>query len=344
MIQKSLPYGIAIGCVALAVYARWILNPLLQHHLAYLITFGGVAMAVLFAGWRPATLAAIIGFIASSYLFLPRELFFIFMNPPMWVGMAGYAMSCGLIIYMGESLRQAKQRAEQQAEELKRSNRDLEQFALIVSHDLKEPLKIISAYADLLVRRYKGKLDSKADEFINHILGSTTRMEELIHNLLAYSRIRPENNRFTEIDSMALVGKVLVNLKVSIEESRVTINYNALPRIIADEVQMIQLFQNLLSNSIKFRSENPMVINIKCKEENEEYVFSIKDNGIGISSEDFSNIFEVFRKLHSEAEYPGTGVGLAICRKVIDNHAGKIWVNAKVGRGTTFYFSIPKNR
>src|SRR6185503_17534255 len=171
---------------------------------------------------------------------------------------------------------------------------------------------------------------------------NTGRMGQLIDSLLIYSHAGKEKGNYQEVDLNAACKHAMKNLELIIKESNAAIHCDDLPRIQADETQMIQLFQNLIGNAVKFRSNQRLIINIRCKPEEENYVISVKDNGIGIAADYFVRIFEVFRKLHSQTEYPGTGVGLAICKRVVENHGGRIWLNSKEGKGTTFYFSLPQ--
>lgn len=237
--------------------------------------------------------------------------------------------------------KKAEESIRQYAEELKRSNSDLGQFATIVSHDLKEPLRTISNYAQLLSLKYKDQLDAKGGHFISQILESTRKMSDLIQDLLLYSQAGKKTNNFKEINTQGLCEKAIKSLEISIKESGAQITCHGLPHIFADEIQIVQLLQNLISNAIKFRSQRRLVIDIRAKVENNEHIFSVSDNGIGIAPQYFTRIFEIFRRLHTEEEYPGTGIGLSICKKFVDNHNGRIWVESEPGRGTTFYFSIP---
>lgn len=226
-------------------------------------------------------------------------------------------------------------------EELARSNTDLKDFAHVVSHDLKGPLHTIEGFAKLLARRYKGKIDVKANEFIQCIIDGTVRMEDLIKDLLEYSQLGVKAEQAAPADCSLIMEKVIGNLKASIEENHAVLTHDAMPTIIADPSQMISLFQNLIDNAIKFRGEERPRIHISAERKGEEWVFSIRDNGIGIDPEDSGKIFGMFQRLHSSAAYPGTGIGLATCRKIVESHGGKIWVDSEPGKGSTFYFTIP---
>lgn len=235
----------------------------------------------------------------------------------------------------------AERGLKQLLEDLERSNKELEQFAYVASHDLQEPLRMITSYVQLLQKRYKGKLDEEADEFIGFAVDGASRMKVLINDLLTYSRIGTRDLSPENIDSNALVDQALVNLKYSIENSNAIINKDNLPVIKADIIQMIQLFQNLIGNAIKFSPDKQPEINISAQQINNYWQFSIKDNGMGISSEYYDKIFEIFQSLHGKTKYGGTGIGLAICKKILERHHGKIWVESELGKGSIFYFTIP---
>jgi signal transduction histidine kinase len=226
-------------------------------------------------------------------------------------------------------------------EELARSNADLKDFAHVVSHDLKSPLHTIEGFAKLLDRRYKGRIDAKADEFIRYIVEGAERMEDLIKDLLEYSQLGVKAEKAVPTDCSLIVQEVIGNLKASLEENHAVLTHDAMPTITADPSQMISLFQNLIDNAIKFRGEERPRIHISAERKEEGWVFSVRDNGIGIDSEDSEKIFGMFQRLHSSAAYPGTGIGLATCRKIVESHGGKIWVDSEPGKGSTFYFTIP---
>jgi light-regulated signal transduction histidine kinase (bacteriophytochrome) len=228
-------------------------------------------------------------------------------------------------------------------DELIRSNRELEQFAFVASHDLQEPLKIISLYLQLLDRKYKGKLDEKADGNISAILDKAERMQKLIQSLLSYARVGRGNIEFAKIDSNVAINQAIENLKVTIEENSVQIVCEGCPIIMGDEIRLTQLFQNLISNAIKFHKKGEFpCIRISVKQKDSQWLFSVEDNGIGIEREHIQNIFEIFRRLHSQSEYAGNGIGLASCKRIVESHRGNIWAESEIGKGTTIYFNIPK--
>ena len=224
------------------------------------------------------------------------------------------------------------------------SNRELEQFAYVASHDLQEPLRAINSYTQLLARKYQGNLDAKADKYIGYIVEGATRMQQLINDLLNFSRVGTQAKELEAIACEAVLSKVLSNLKVAIAESRTVVTHDPLPTVMGDEIQLIQLFQNLIGNAVKFRREERLQVHISAVPRENEWVFSISDNGIGMESEYFERIFTLFQRLHSKSEYPGTGIGLAVCKKIVERHQGRIWVESTLGVGSTFHFTIPRTR
>lgn len=230
---------------------------------------------------------------------------------------------------------------ERQTQELTRSNTELEQFAYVASHDLQEPLRMVSSYAQLLARRYRGQLDSDADEFIEFMVDGATRMQALINDLLAYSRVGTKGKPFTTTDGNQIIQQVLESLRFVIEETHAHLTVDPLPVLIADRAQLVQLFQNLISNALKFRGEETLKIHISAKEEGDQVIFSVADNGIGIEPQYAERIFLLFQRLHTKKEYPGTGIGLAICKKIVERHGGQIWLESKPDEGTTFFFTLP---
>ncbi|MBD3338119.1 MAG: PAS domain-containing protein, partial [Candidatus Lokiarchaeota archaeon] len=231
---------------------------------------------------------------------------------------------------------------EKALQDLKSSNAELEHFAYIASHDLQEPLRTISSFSQIIGKRLNGRLDETEDKYLGYIIDGTKRMKSLINDLLVFSRIKRKGNEFKSSDVERILNEVLKGLKSSIYENNAEITHDPLPTILADSSQIYQVLQNLISNSIKFRSEKPPKIHISAETTHNEWIFSIKDNGIGIDSKYFDRIFIAFQRLHSKTKYSGTGIGLAICKKIIKRHGGKIWIESEEGKGSTFFFSIPK--
>jgi len=225
---------------------------------------------------------------------------------------------------------------------LKLSNAELEQFAYIVSHDLQEPLRMISSFTKLLERDYKSKLDDNADDYINFIIDGVLRMQQLINDLLEYSRVKSVMAEHEHVDLEKILGTSLKNLQLALEENNAQITYDPLPEADVNPSMIGQVFQNLISNAIKYRSEEDPEIHISCMEKDQELILSVKDNGIGISPKNLGRIFTIFQRLHTRDEYEGTGIGLAITKKIIDQHGGRIWVESKLDKGSTFYFTFPK--
>ena len=225
--------------------------------------------------------------------------------------------------------------------ELKRSNAELQQFVYVASHDLQEPLRMVTSYLSLMERTFKHQLDPKAREYIDYAMEGGNRMRELINDVLAYSRVDSQGKKFVPVDMGAVVAKVLAILRVSIEDSKAEVNIDPLPTISADESQMIQVMQNIIANALKFHGPNRPMINISSSKGEKEWTFSIKDNGIGLDMADAERIFQMFQRLHSREEYPGTGIGLALTKKIVERHGGRMWVESRLGAGATFFFTIP---
>jgi hypothetical protein len=246
---------------------------------------------------------------------------------------------------VGIALSQARllEQERHQGQELVRSNAELEQFAYVASHDLQEPLRMVASYVQLLERRYQDQLDQNARDFIAYAVDGTIRMQELIQALLSYSRIGTRGREFHRTDCQSALDRALENLRLAIAESKAVITHDPLPELVADSIQLTQLFQNLLSNAIKFRSDRPPVIHIGAVQKDESWLFSVQDNGIGMETKHGDRIFAIFQRLHSRNRYPGSGIGLAISKKIVERHGGQIWLKSIPGEGTTFYFTLPVN-
>ena len=238
--------------------------------------------------------------------------------------------------------KQAEEALKAAHEELKRSNAELEQFAYVASHDLQEPLRMVSSYTQLVMKRYGDRLDGDAKEFMNYVVDGAARMKQLIEDLLAYSRVGTKGKDFKPVALENALKRAVTNLHAAIEESGAAVTHDALPTVDADEVQLAQLFQNLMGNALKFRGAHKPHVHISCSEKEDVFELHVRDNGIGIEPQYFERIFMLFQRLHTKGDYPGTGIGLAICKKVVERHGGRIWVESEPGKGSSFNFTLPK--
>jgi PAS domain S-box-containing protein len=241
--------------------------------------------------------------------------------------------------------READEKMSKMMRELKRSNDELQQFANVASHDLQEPLRMVASYTQLLGQRYKGRLDSDADEFIAFAVDGSNRMQRLIQDLLAYSRAGENGKPLTDVSSEKALKEALANLRATIEESGAIVTHEELPSLMIDNLLLTQVFQNLIGNAIKYRSPKvPHVEIAATKSDVNEWMFSVRDNGLGIDPQYFERIFIIFQRLHGREDFKGTGIGLAICKKIVDQLGGRIWVESVLGKGSTFYFTLPDRR
>jgi signal transduction histidine kinase len=235
----------------------------------------------------------------------------------------------------------AEAKVHQAVVELERSNADLQAFAYIASHDLQEPLRMVSSYLGLLQSRYQGQLDADAQDFIAFAVDGATRMQRLINDLLAYSRVRSRDKPLAPTDSESVLNLALANLQAAFEESGAVITHDPLPTVTADAPLLVQVFQNLLGNAIKFCRQGAPRIHVSAAIQGDEWVFAVRDHGIGIDPQYHQRIFAIFQRLHGRNEYPGTGIGLALCKRIVEHHGGRIWVESELNQGATFYFTIP---
>ena len=235
-----------------------------------------------------------------------------------------------------------RQKLTAQNEELLRSNQDLEQFAYVVSHDLKQPLQGILGFTQIIKYKYEQNLDQVGVEQLNYLADTALHMNQLIEDLLAYSRVGSQRKALEPTDCNSVLTQVLTDMQAAIAQYGATITHDPLPTVMADEVQVVELFQNLINNAIKFhRQEEAPQVNISVEQSGHEWRFEVRDNGIGIDPAEFERIFKVFQRGQSQEEYPGTGIGLATCKKVVERHGGRIWVDSTLGVGTSFHFTLP---
>ena len=229
------------------------------------------------------------------------------------------------------------------ADSLERSNKELEHFAYVASHDLQEPLRKIGSFTELLARKYQGRLDEKADSYIGYIVDGAQRMQILINDLLTFSRVTTKGKEFAPVDCNALLARVQQDLDLSLKESGGRLSVAELPTVMADAVQLGQVFQNLIANAIKYRAAgHPSEIAVTAQERDHDWLFSVRDRGIGIEPQHFERVFQLFQRLHTREEYSGTGIGLALCKKIVERHGGKIWLESAPGKGSTFFFTVPR--
>jgi light-regulated signal transduction histidine kinase (bacteriophytochrome) len=238
--------------------------------------------------------------------------------------------------------RQAEDALLYKTTELARSNAELEQFAYVASHDLQEPLRMVSSYVQLFEKRYRGQVDEQADKYIRYAVEGARRMQTLIAGLLEYSRMGRQDTQPVRVSAEVALDQALANLRSALDEAAVEVTHDPLPEVVADVAQLGQVFQNLVGNAVKFRRRDvPLRVHVGAESQDGVHRFAVQDNGIGIRSEYAERVFVIFQRLHTRAEYPGTGIGLAICKKVVERYGGRIWFESSLGAGTTFYFTLP---
>ena len=237
--------------------------------------------------------------------------------------------------------KEAEQELLRTLENIKFLNQELQQFAYVASHDLQEPLRMVISFTQLLAKKYEDKLDDDAKDYINYAVDGARRMQTLINDLLSYSRITTHEESFKIINIENVLEDIILNLQIKIKETSAKITYGEMPSLFADRTQLMQLFQNLIVNALRFRRKEPPQVHISVQQTSNEWIFSVKDNGIGIDQRFFKKIFIIFQRLHTRAEYPGSGIGLAICKRIVDRLNGRIWIESEVGKGSTFKFTIP---
>jgi len=247
--------------------------------------------------------------------------------------------TCRLIGEIVERKR-AEEALRRTAEELARSNKELEQFVYVASHDLQEPLRVVTGYLQLLERRYKNRIDADANDFIDFAVDGVARMQQLMSDLLEYSRVGMKGTPFEPTNVEAVLDKALVNLQAVIRDTGAVVTRDPLPTVEADQPQWVRLLQNLIGNGIKFRGERRPEIHVSARRDQGRWVFSVRDNGIGIEPQYWEKIFVIFQRLHTRQKYSGTGIGLAICKRIVERHGGRIWLESQPGQGTTFYWTI----
>ena len=371
--SPALRYGAAVANVALALAVGVTLAPVLQGELPFVPFFVATAATGLFGGLGPSLLNTVLSFVAGM-LFVVRP------DHPWWTAtshniavFSTYLLGALTIVVISSAMHRVRQRAidrqialeremgvriqaeealrkahdelelrvQERTAELARSNAELQQFAYVASHDLQEPLRMVSNFTQLLAERYDAKLDNDGREFIAYAVEGATRMQTLVQDLLALSRVGTRGKNLEVVRLAEAVDRAVANLEFAIQENGALVSHDELPEVMADSSQMMQLFQNLIGNGIKFKGAEPPRVHISAGRNGKEWTFSVRDNGIGFEPQYAERIFAVFQRLHSRDEYRGNGIGLSICRKIVERHQGRIWAESIPGSGATFYFTMP---
>lgn len=313
--------------------------------------FAGAAAATWLCGFGPGLVAVVLTTVGFAFFFVdPTHAHLIAGASVFWrimsilLALLLVALLTALIERRRAALTASEARYKALAERLASSNAELEQFAYVASHDLQEPLRMVASYTELLGEKYRGELDATADKYIAYAVDGARRMQVLINDLLKFSRIDRHSLAATSVDAAAVLEEALKALEKSIQESGAIVAHEHLPTVTADRTLFLQVFQNLIGNALKFRGEQPPAVSVNAHANGTEWVFSVRDNGIGIDPRYRDRIFLMFQRLHGRDQYPGTGIGLAICKKVVERHGGRIWVESEPGHGSTFYFTLPAVR
>jgi signal transduction histidine kinase len=371
--STALRYGAAVACVALALAVRATLAPVLQGELPFVPFFAATAAAAWFGGLGPSLLSTALGFVVGMWLVVRPDHPWWTATPHNFAVFGTYLVGALTIVIISVAMHRARQRAidrqielerevgerilaeealrkahdelelrvQERTAELARSNAELQQFAYVASHDLQEPLRMVSNFTQLLADRYDSKLDSDGREFIAFAVEGANRMQTLVQDLLALSRVGTRDRKPEVVRLDEVVDRAVANLEFAIQDTQALVSHDDLPEIMADSLQMMQLFQNLIGNGIKFKGAEPPRVHISAVRNGAGWTFSVRDNGIGFEPQYADRIFAVFQRLHSRDEYQGNGIGLAICRKIVERHKGRIWAESIPGSGATFYFTMP---
>jgi signal transduction histidine kinase len=371
--STALRYAAAVANVALALAVGVTLAPVLEGELPFVPFFVATAATGLFGGLGPSLLSTVLSFLAGMVFIIRPDHKWWTATPHNIAVFLTYLLGALTIVIISSAMHRARERAilrqieleremservqaeealrkahdelelrvQERTAELARSNAELQQFAYVASHDLQEPLRMVSNFTQLLAERYDAKLDSDGREFIAFAVEGATRMQTLVQDLLSLSRVGTRGRNLEMVRLDQAVDRAVANLEFSIQETGASVTHDELPEVMADSSQMMQLFQNLIGNGIKFKGAEPPRVHITASRNGKEWTFSVRDNGIGFEPQYADRIFSVFQRLHSRDEYQGNGIGLSICRKIVERHQGRIWAESIPGSGATFYFTMP---